>query len=167
MINTKEYKCLFCDKLYSSYKSLWDHNKKFHKDNNINNNEDNINNKKIIKCENCNKIFSSRYTKYEHKKKVCNKKNNCTEIEELKEMLNKKLKIHPKTLQKINKELSNINITNNNIINNNINININNTINKTYNYNMLSKEEITNILSKAFKSLEESIKTIHFNEKIS
>ena len=31
-----KYKCNVCNKLYSSYKSLWNHNKEFHKNNNIN-----------------------------------------------------------------------------------------------------------------------------------
>jgi ribosomal protein S18 len=148
-------------------------------------------NKKIIKCEFCNKIFSSKYTKYEHKKKACKiiKSNNNNEIIEMKNEINElkqfiiqNCKIHPKTLQKINKELVNNNIINNNTINNNIinnntinnNIINNNTIiNKTFvnfnnsiNYNILLPEEIINILNKACKSLEESIKTIHFNDKL-
>ena len=28
---SKEFKCNICNKFYASYKSLWDHNKKFHK----------------------------------------------------------------------------------------------------------------------------------------
>ena len=30
-MNTKEFKCNICNKMYVSYKSLWNHNKKFHK----------------------------------------------------------------------------------------------------------------------------------------
>ena len=36
-----KYKCNICNKLYSSYKSLWNHNKDFH--NNIN--------KNVAKCQ--------------------------------------------------------------------------------------------------------------------
>ena len=146
-------------------------------------------NKKIIKCEFCNKIFSSKYTKYEHKKKACKiiKFNNNNEIikmkneiNELKQFIIQNCKIHPKKLQKINKELVNNNIinnnntinNNNNTINNNIINNNNILINKTFvnfnnsiNYNILLPEEIINILNRACKSLEESIKTIHFNDK--
>ena len=99
-------------------------------------------------------------------------------LKELKELLVNNNKIHPKTLQKINKNLIN-NTTNNNTTNNNNNNNttnnntINNTIiNKTYvnfhdpiNYNILTEQEILNIFSRPWKSLEESIKTIHFNKK--
>jgi hypothetical protein len=30
-MDIKELKCIICNKLYVSYKSLWNHNKKFHK----------------------------------------------------------------------------------------------------------------------------------------
>ena len=89
---------------------------------------------------------------------------------EIKNTLNsllKQCKIHPKTLQKINKQL----INNNN--NNNINTGtINNTINNlnivkfgTEELNkILSTSEILKILNKKMSSLEESIKMIHFND---
>lgn len=142
--------------------------------------------KKIIRCELCNKIFSSRFTKYEHKKKACKFKNNFftdsnhelielkkknkeleKSVNELKELFTK---IHPKTLKKLNKDLGN-NITNNTIINNTIN-NTNITINKTYvnfntdiDYKMLSENQILYILKRCNFSLEESIKTVHFNKE--
>jgi hypothetical protein len=99
-MTSKEFKCNICNKLYTSYKSLWNHNKLFHKnkttsnvtksndnvtnnndnvtksnDNVTNNNNDNIiettTNKKSLKCEYCNKILSTRQSKSEHKKKSC------------------------------------------------------------------------------------------------
>ena len=97
------------------------------------------------------------------------------ELKELKELLIKHIKIHPKTLQKINKNLINNNTINNNTNSNNTtNTTVNNNIiNKTYvnfyepiDYKILSKKEIINIISKPWKSLEESIKTIHFNKKL-
>jgi hypothetical protein len=74
--------CNICNKQYSSYKSLWNHNKEFHK-NNVNNVNNNVNdvkenvknvkeNVKIVKsltCELCNKIFNNRPAKSIHKKK--------------------------------------------------------------------------------------------------
>jgi prophage antirepressor-like protein len=127
------YKCDICNKFYASYKSRWCHKNKFHKNesnnvvianvNNVNTNVNtitnvNIVNKKIIKCENCSTVFSSRQAKYLHKKKAC--KNNPDKkldnnidkkLEEFKnnilELLKKEVKIHPKTLQKINKNLIN------------------------------------------------------------
>jgi hypothetical protein len=72
--------CNICNKNYSSYKSLWNHNKKFHNNNvttvnnvntNVNTNVNNVNNIHQIKCENCNKIFKSRQAKSLHIKKYC------------------------------------------------------------------------------------------------
>ena len=206
-MDIKELKCIICNKMYVSYKSLWNHNKKFHKiedrsdvinviqdnknviqnnknviqnNNNVfdeNNQEtNNISIKNSLKCEYCNKIFATRQSKSKHKKKACkNNKiniNNVNELEEikkenieiknslkeLKELLLKNNKIHPKTLQKINKNLinNNINTTNNNNTNN-INNTINNKkiINKTYinfydpiDYKILNKKEKLNILSR-------------------
>ena len=43
----KSYLCTICNKNYTSYQSMWNHNKKFHKDGkliNINNNANSINN---------------------------------------------------------------------------------------------------------------------------
>jgi len=196
-MSNKEHKCNICIKVYASYKSLWLHKKKFHskENNSIINNVDikeiiNINENKIINCEYCNKIFSSRFSKSEHKKKACklnpNNYNNSinndiielknkndvmtNSIKELKELLIKNCKVHPKTLQKINKNLiNNSNYTTNNNITNNIN---NTIINKTYvnfndsiNYKLLTENEILNILNRQWKCLEESIKTVHFNKK--
>ena len=84
-----------------------------------------------LQCKYCYIEFNNRQTKWRHEK-VCDKENpnqlieikkeNAEmkkEIEELKNMLQKALKIHPKTLQKINKQL-NANNMNNGTINNNI-----------------------------------------------
>ena len=30
-MDKKEFKCNICNKFYASYKSVWEHNKKFHK----------------------------------------------------------------------------------------------------------------------------------------
>ena len=190
--------CKLCNKMYASPSSLCNHNKKFHKnnqDNNVNNVNDNVNNnvndkkinvndvndKKIIKCEYCNKIYSSRFSKSNHKKICKFKNNNIIEnntdkkierlentISELKELILQHAKIHPKTLQKINKQL----INNNNSINNNSNNNTN-IIHNTYvkfgsvqHSSVLKESAILNILNRPFESLEESIKSIHFNKDL-
>ena len=118
------YICKICSKNYSSYKSLWNHNKKFH-DLSYTHNIPNISSKKESdipnlsslkednnKCIKCKKQLSSYKNKWRHEK-TCNKIN---ENVELKQMLNnilKQCKIHPKTLHKINKQLINNNTVNN------------------------------------------------------
>ena len=138
-------------------------------------------------CQYCNNIYKHKQSKYTHEKKCKNhKKNETTDIiinelkkenVEIKNILNNILtqcKIHPKTLQKINKQLiTNGNINNSNINNNTVN---NGTINNINNINIvkfgtediasiLSKSEILQILNRKMCSLEESIKAIHFNDK--
>jgi hypothetical protein len=67
-----EYKCDICNKIYSSYKTLWTHNKNFHKNIDIHDNKKQTfckqNDNKII-CEYCNKPFSHRNSKWVHEKK--------------------------------------------------------------------------------------------------
>ena len=77
--------CEKCNKKYSSYKSLWNHTKKFHNTNvnaqnnsvNVQNNNVNVQNdiiqNKEYKCEFCSKIFTSRQGKYQHKL-ICKQK---------------------------------------------------------------------------------------------
>jgi hypothetical protein len=202
-----KYNCTICNKFYASTNSLWNHNNKFHKNNDINVNDVNVNvndvnvnvndvnvdiieTKKIIKCEYCNKIYSSRFSKSNHKK-ICKMKNNIqpiiennnkieklekeneeikNTIVELKNIIMQQAKIHPKTLQKINKQLINNNSNSNNTTNNTIN---NTIINNTYvkygsvpHSRVLSEEKILSILNKPYKSIEESIKLIHFNKNL-
>jgi hypothetical protein len=72
-----EYRCNICNKLYSSYKSLWNHNKKFHK-NIITQNNLSItpiithNNLSInkLKCKYCSKIFAYNQGCWRHQK-IC------------------------------------------------------------------------------------------------
>jgi hypothetical protein len=149
----KSFKCNVCEKNYSSQSSLCNHNKKFHKTNITENNgnitktngnitETNGNIKNKLVCKYCNKIFKHIQNRYEHEKNVCSKKNNIfsnvnIELEEFKnnilELLQKNAKIHPKTLQKINKQL----INNNNTTNNN---NTNNTNNGVINHGSSAKK---------------------------
>jgi hypothetical protein len=139
-------------------------------------------------CTKCNKIFSCRQHKWRHEK-ICkssiqinklNKEN--VEIQELKKEnveikkenaeiksmlmeLLKKSKVHPKTLEKINKNL----IKNINGDLNNVNLGTVNNINiiKFGNENInqiLNQKKKLKILEARFLSLEESIKRIHFND---
>ena len=190
----KIFKCIDCNKYYASIRSLWNHNNKYYKkldklnvsniSTNVSNISTNVSNQKIFNCKYCNKIFNHCSSKSRHEQ-TCNKNNLINKelielkkenneikntIEELKKIIEKNCKIHPKTLQKINKQLINNNI--NNITNNNTTNNITNNINNTYvNFNnhifyknILSEKEILNILSKCVLSIEEGIKTVHFNK---
>ena len=97
IIMVDDYKCNTCNKLYSSYKSLWKHNKNIHADkNNIltNNNSINTNNnniisiKKVYNCKYCNKNYNFQQSKWYHEQKcstkIKNEENDKKEIEVLK-----------------------------------------------------------------------------------
>ena len=114
-----EYKCNTCNKTYKSYKSLWNHNKKFHKVifPKIEENVIHLSHDKY-KCIKCNKKYKYRQGLWKHAKN-CNKLENTEiqeikkEMEKLKKMLQKAMKIHPKTLTKINNQLNNYGTINN------------------------------------------------------
>jgi len=179
----KKFRCKICEKNYASNSSLWNHNNKFH-NTSVKENVKNVKKSKY-RCNICNKQFSCRQSKYEHQKNVCNKINNKISIidnkfEEFKNSILdilKSNKMHPKTFQKINKQLlnNNINNTTNNIINNNNTINniTNNTINNNITYvkfgdeklsEILSEREMLIILNECRLSVEKSIKLTHFND---
>jgi len=185
-----EYTCKICNKDYSSYKSLWNHNKKFHNTNveivekNVEIVEKNVEivekNKSLI-CEFCNKLFNLRSTKSHHKK-ICKLANNnkINKIDQLEEK-NKELETLKNTINELknqvslilkekgkihHKTLQKINNQLNNINNGNI---INNTFVKFGDLEykkILNNSQIKQILNKQYQSLEESIKQIHFNEDL-
>jgi hypothetical protein len=187
-----DYLCNICNKFYASQSSLCHHNKKFHNNNilkssdNILKSSDNIlkssdNILKSYNCRKCNKTFKNIKTRWSHEKicKITNNNENINTIIEAKldefknnilDILQKNAKIHPKTLQKINKELNNNNIinniTNNNTTNNNNTINtINNTtVNIKFGNekisNLLNEKEMLKIVNKCRYSVEESIKLV-------
>ena len=206
MINKKSietnFRCNICDKFYASKSSLCHHNKKFHiipdntsiiLDNTLDNTSiilDNTsikyNQNKKYNCSNCNKLFNNYQNRWKHEKLCNNKINNDflieenkslkEEITEIKKLLLQNAKIHPKTLQKINKQLINNTNTINNITNNTINNTTNNTLNNNINITyvkfgneklsqLLTKKEMTKIINKVRSSVEESIKMVHFNNK--
>jgi hypothetical protein len=103
-----KYECIKCKKIYSCYKSLWNHNKKFHITNEnkskpieiISKPNDNIgkHNNIIEKitppnliCKHCNKIFSHRNSRWKHEKTCKGKTNEIVElkkeIDELKNII--------------------------------------------------------------------------------
>ena len=183
-----DFHCKTCKKYYSSYQSLWIHNKKFHTKiqhpNNIiqqHNNSIQQHNNIIIDsnyiCKYCSQIYKHQQSKSRHEK-ICTRKNNDNnklekivneniEIKNmLKQLLEKNCKIHPKTLQKINKQLIN-NTTNNGTINNGPVIN--NTFVKFGNEqlsSLLTRKDMLNIINKNCLCIEESIKSVHFNKSL-
>ena len=185
----KKFNCKICNKIYASYKSIWNHNKKFH-NLFVTNNQSNVTEKTLfvtektlfvtektlfvtekipkinntINCSFCEKKFNFRQNKYQHEKICKLKKNNKIEqlensINELKDQVSILLK-EKKTSQKIKSQLNN----NGNI--NNIKQQINNTYVKFGDLDyqkILNNNQIKQILNKQFMALEESIKQIHFN----
>lgn len=158
--SSSDYTCNICKNNYKSRQSLWNHKHKYHSNddgyksthdcNHSVTTDDNIN-----MCSKCNKLFTCRQHKWRHEKS-CNSSTqlNKLEIQELKKEnieikkenaeiksmlmeLLKKSKVHPKTLEKINRNL----IKNINGDSNNVNIN-SGTVN-----NIKSKRKTKNIRS--------------------
>ena len=76
--------CKICNKYYASYKSLWNHNNKFHPDkdtkcslNVVKSDHDSshsvVINQPNTNCKYCNKIFQNRSNRWRHEK-TCSKK---------------------------------------------------------------------------------------------
>ena len=155
-----EYKCTVCVKDYSSYKSLWNHTKKFHKppsldshSNVIVSNRNVIENKTeifdVLSCKFCKRKFKARQNRWSHEK-ICKIKNTAI-------------------IKQESKETKETNITNNinkGVINNN-----NNTTNiikfgSEDIINILTKKQIAKILNSRYQAIEESIRTVHFNKSL-
>ena len=189
----KIFRCNICNKNYASASSLCNHNKKFHNsvNNSISQPNNSISQPinsisqpnttlesiiKLYNCKYCLKKYKHQQSKFRHEQ-TCNNKPNLNEennllkqeLTEIKNQLaifvNKQAKVHPKTLQKI---INNTNITNttntmnNTITNNNTNITIKfGSENLT---EVLNDKEMQFILSRCRKSIEESIKKVHFND---
>ena len=97
--NKDEYICNICNKVYSSYKTLWTHNKNIHNNNSTNipkNSKKNPKNSNIIhnyNCRYCDKIYEKIKTRWAHEQK-------CKVIFDEKEQEKKEIKI-----AEINKEI--------------------------------------------------------------
>ena len=167
-----DYNCNTCKKKYSSYQSLWIHNKKFHKQivsksfqkvsaDNPNVSIDILNTtKNNTKCRYCNKIFSCSQNRWKHENRVCiNKTNIIEENKKLKEE-NAVLKNNQSIINKNSHNTTNNNNTNNGTINN-------------ITINAFGKEKLYDLPIKELKKfirddddyLYNIIKYINFNEK--
>ena len=162
-----EYKCTICNKLYSSYQSLWIHNKKFHeKSNSIT--AHNTHFTPIItqsNCKYCKKKFTRNYNAIRHEKTCKNKVIEVSEITELK-----------KEITELKNMITTKNTTNNKIINT-TNNNNNGTINNITNNFVINKigeesisklkfKDIKNIFREQKNCLYHAIKYVNFNDKI-
>lgn len=138
-----DYKCVQCNKEYSSYQSLWNHNKIKH---NLE-----LNHKKHC-CQYCTKILSCRQSKWRHEK-TCDQLNKTHELEIKIEKMEKEME-KLKTEPKIN------NITNN--INKGV---INNFFSQpgSERINMLNEKEIEYILDQELNSVIKVIEYLNFS----
>ena len=136
---TKECYCKFCNKKFTHYQNRWRH-------------------EKTCQVSEINKLKKENLELKEMFKKELS-----VLKDQLLESINKNCKKHPKTLQKINRQLNNNQHNTNCIVNNN-----------TINIIPLGKEKLTDILStkeqkmilnKKQQSLNYLIEYIHFNEK--
>jgi len=195
-----EYFCKICNKKYVSYKSLWNHNSKFHKvdvvdkdnqgnhhSNQNSNHLSSVDNYNVLACKKCNKEFTFKQNRWRHEK-TCIKEiiENKTEIEEikiknekmekelleykaemekLKALLQKSMKIHPKTLQKINNQLNNSNNNNNNNSNNTLTNNFYVQLGNEDLVNVLTKSEKRGILNRKAMGINDLVKLIHCSGK--
>ena len=148
------YSCNICNKDYSTYNTLWVHNKKFHsintikkqsyynhspiKNNHLQNNECDT----TTQCKFCNKIFSHYNNKWRHEKSCKNDK--ITELKLENNKLKKELEIK-NNIKTINKNNCN-NTTNNNQINNGVINNTNNIIINQIGYESVEDMPLNNIL---------------------
>jgi hypothetical protein len=166
------HSCNLCNKYYSSYKSLWNHNNKFHKLNNNNNHNStgivldlDINSTGNVlddkyNCQFCKKMFKSRQNKWDHEKICKNKKEKILELE--KKINNLEDKIKNTT---INNTINNTTI--NNTTNNN-NGTINNITINTFGKENLYKLD-TNEIKKLIKNnnyLVDIIGLLNFNKNL-
>ena len=151
--------CNICNKTYKTYQSLWNHNKKFHKELNIQIINDNKKDCQY-KCSYCNMGFTRNNTMNNHMLNRCKRK--LTIIEE-----NNKLKKEMEILKKqiIAKPTNSTVNINNGIINN-----INNIIyiNKTGTESLLdlTDKETSEIFNKEISGVVALIKFINFNERL-
>ena len=179
----RSYRCEICNNIYSSYKSLWNHNDKFHDTKQPKNNQkqplynqkttikqpknNELNENKNLKCKFCNKIFNHYNNKWRHEKKYKLKEEiNKNEIIELKkelELLKNKIN---------NTTINNNNNNNNNIVNNNNNNNNNNIINNIT-INAIGNESVGQLTDKEIKKIIENnnymseiIKYLNFNKRL-
>ena len=150
---SKIYKCKKCKKEFNNYQNRWRHEKTCKKNISVDENEL-LKNTIIKQTEELNQIKSFMYKQEQQNQEM--KKT-------LMELINKNCKVHPKTLQKINKQINgDHNTINNGTINNNYNIIALGHENLT---NVFSRKEKMAILKYRYCSLPQLVEYTHFNDK--
>lgn len=150
-----EYKCKVCVKNYSSYQSLWIHTKKFHKTPSAESQpkvseksaESQQQVKTVLDCKYCNKSYNHKQSRWRHEK-ICKIKNTAIIKQEAKGPSESKV-------TNINKGIINNNNTTNIIRFGSEDI-----------INILTKKQISKILNSRYQAIEESIRTVHFNNSL-
>jgi hypothetical protein len=182
------YKCADCDKIYSSYNTLWKHNKNYHNSRKIVKNIITENVSDIFKCRVCENVYSHKQSLYKHEKTCTGIKKPSIELEvekmkqdtekmkqetkridlealKLKIKLQSMKQIDDKTFKAVNKIL--IDRSTNNTMNNS-----NNTQNITNNYKIfsignedvvktLSMDDKRTILNRRICSLDKMVEMVH------
>jgi hypothetical protein len=159
IVKEKEYKCRYCENIYKHKQSRFTHEQKCKNDNILDNDNKNYNDngseigftEEEVDVNDLNNIFEGNNKEYNIITEI--KKQN----DELKQMIQKALKIHPKTLQKINNQLNNINtgtINNINII----------QLGKENLDELLTEKEKIAILNKNGYCINELIKKVHMSD---
>ena len=180
-----DFKCKICNKLYSSYQSLWNHNHKYHtiitnqmtsndfkmtlNDCKLTSNDFHQNNQ--FTCEFCKKTFSRKNNLNYHIKNKCkckcdNKNDIKTNNEikfELVEIKNKIIKLENK---KNNKIINNIKVNGNIFNGNKMDVGPKIIINKTGNENIdqITYNEVSTIFDNEISSVVKLIELVNFNE---
>jgi hypothetical protein len=156
-----KYFCDHCKRDYISYKTLWIHNKKFHQNTEIVNNDIKPRN---FECKYCNKKFTTKQNMRQHIGNTCKLVDKETvKLEKQIELLQKEIKgIRSSSITNNNTNTNNSNNTNNGTINNII------VINKigTENISDLNDSEISEIFDKKIESVIKFIQHLNFNERL-
>ena len=174
-----EYYCNICNKKYVSYKSLWNHNRKFHKvDGNKKETKTNtfgnkketktniplVINESITKCKYCDKNFTTRQSTYRHMKHYCKEKKEKNEMDDIKNKVNEIEKIIKNNKLNKTNNINNGSINNGNITNN---IQINSLGTENIIEKLTEKEKLDLLTDILFKEIPhvELVRKIFNNEK--
>jgi len=164
--NHRLFHCNICKKIYKSYKSLWNHNNIFHKQNLTQNTHCTP---KVTQtstknnCKYCNKLFSRSDSKLRHERMCPDKKNKEAENNKI-ELLETKIKELENKIDNKNNKIINTNsnntTNNNNGVINNIKISFGEE-----DIDEISSKEKKAILNSGFSSLVKLIEMVHLNKK--